>query len=271
MTVISVFDCIYNHSVMQALHDKLVREDRQIVIAIEGNIGSGKSTLIDRIKAAHPDLVETIPEPIDTWQDCAGFNMLECFYEDPTKYAYMFQSFAIVTRIMKMMATLAATDKRIIIVERSPFSDELFVRQCVDQGYMNEIEYAAYRKWRDYLWEQPKKLITGLLYLRVSPETCFERMQKRDRDEECSVTLSYLRNLHCLHENWLVSASTFVEPEGYADKPCAMIEENIVNDPKCVDMIAGVMDLLKTDNDFIEFDKMKNDSQADNGTETRSQ
>lgn len=41
------------------------------------------------------------------------------------------------------------------------------------------------------------------IYLRATPENCYERIKKRGRPEEIPIDLSYLRLLHGLHEDWL--------------------------------------------------------------------
>lgn len=43
-----------------------------------------------------------------------------------------------------------------------------------------------------------------LVYLRTTPEVVYERMKMRGRSEESSVSLDYLKQLHDLHENWLI-------------------------------------------------------------------
>lgn len=42
------------------------------------------------------------------------------------------------------------------------------------------------------------------MYLRTTPEIVYERMRARGRFEENAVSLNYLRQLHELHENWLI-------------------------------------------------------------------
>lgn len=44
----------------------------------------------------------------------------------------------------------------------------------------------------------------SLVYLRTTPEVVYERMKARGRSEETSVSLDYLKQLHDLHEDWLV-------------------------------------------------------------------
>ena len=41
------------------------------------------------------------------------------------------------------------------------------------------------------------------IYLKTNPEVCFKRLQKRSRNEESSVPLDYLVQLHNKHETWL--------------------------------------------------------------------
>lgn len=42
-----------------------------------------------------------------------------------------------------------------------------------------------------------------IIYLRTSPEICFERIQTRSRESESSITLAYLQQIHRKYENWI--------------------------------------------------------------------
>ena len=81
---------------------------RQIfLIRVDGNIGSGKSTLIARLRERFPTS-HIIPEPTEHWfrvRDDAGRNPLSAFYADPKKYAALFQLFAFVTRLEEVEGT----------------------------------------------------------------------------------------------------------------------------------------------------------------------
>jgi len=56
-------------------------------------------------------------------------------------------------------------------------------------------------------------LIFFLVYLRAKPETCLERIKSRNRPEEQSITLDYLKQLHECHEEWLLSRTrTLITP-----------------------------------------------------------
>jgi deoxyguanosine kinase len=52
---------------------------RKIIYSIEGNIGSGKSTLLKKITQEIQNVV-IVPEPIESWQQVAGFNLLDKYY-----------------------------------------------------------------------------------------------------------------------------------------------------------------------------------------------
>ena len=43
-----------------------------------------------------------------------------------------------------------------------------------------------------------------MIYLRCSAEVCFERCRKRCREEEKSLPVEYLQQIHDRHEEWLV-------------------------------------------------------------------
>ena len=45
----------------------------------------------------------------------------------------------------------------------------------------------------------------GFIYLRAQPDTCMNRMKQRSRNEETTVGIEYLQDLHQRHESWLCS------------------------------------------------------------------
>jgi deoxyadenosine/deoxycytidine kinase len=51
-----------------------------------------------------PSSTQVVPEPVDRWQDVAGpsgrLNLLKTFYDDPKRYAYPFQNYVFLTRVM---------------------------------------------------------------------------------------------------------------------------------------------------------------------------
>ena len=48
-----------------------------------------------------------------------------------------------------------------------------------------------------------------IVYLRTSPQVAFSRVQARSRGEENKISLEYIKDLHELHEDWLVRKTKF--------------------------------------------------------------
>ncbi|KAL6840240.1 hypothetical protein ACP4OV_030050 [Aristida adscensionis] len=185
-------------------------KNRRLTFCVEGNISVGKTTFLQRIANETielRDLVEIVPEPIAKWQDVGPehFNILDAFYAEPQRYAYTFQNYVFVTRVMQEKESSAGI-KPLRLMERSVFSDRMvFVRAVHEANWMNEMEISIYDSWFDPVVSSLPGLIPdGFIYLRASPDTCHKRMMVRKRSEEGGVTLDYLRGLHEKHESWLL-------------------------------------------------------------------
>ncbi|KAL6180345.1 hypothetical protein ACLB2K_047009 [Fragaria x ananassa] len=184
-------------------------QKKRLTFCVEGNISVGKSTFLKEIANTTlelQDLVEVVQEPIDKWQDIGPdhFNILNAFYAEPQRYAYTFQNYVFVTRVMQERAS-SGSIKPLRLMERSVFSDRMvFVRAVHEAKWMNEMEISIYDSWFDPVVSSLPGLIPdGFIYLRASPDTCHKRMMKRHRAEEGGVSLEYLRDLHEKHESWL--------------------------------------------------------------------
>ncbi|GLU16379.1 hypothetical protein SLE2022_328160 [Rubroshorea leprosula] len=182
---------------------------KRLTFCVEGNISVGKTTFLQRIANETlelQDLVEIVPEPIKKWQDIGPdhFNILDAFYAEPQRYAYTFQNYVFVTRVMQEKESSGGI-KPLRLMERSVFSDRLvFVRAVHEANWMNEMEISIYDSWFDPVLScLPGLIPDGFIYLRASPDTCHKRMLLRKRAEEGGVTLDYLRGLHEKHESWL--------------------------------------------------------------------
>lgn len=187
-------------------------QKKRLTFCVEGNISVGKTTFLQRIANETielRDLVEVVPEPISKWQDIGPdhFNILDAFYAEPQRYAYTFQNYVFVTRVMQERESAGGL-KPLRLMERSVFSDRMvFVRAVHEAKWMNGMELSIYDSWFDPVVSVLPGLVPdGFIYLRASPDTCHRRLQLRKRAEENSVSLDYLRGLHEKHENWLFPA-----------------------------------------------------------------
>lgn len=172
-------------------------------ISIEGNIGAGKSTFLSIIGQNLG--VQVIYEPHTKWQEIGGDNLLEKFYSDTTRWAYTFQTFAFVSRVVQQETISQKSDHMIHILERSVFSDRYcFAKNCFEMGTMTALEWKLYQEWFSWLVGMYTKPLHGFIYLKTDPEVCYKRLQKRNRYEEAGVSLDYLTMIHEKHEDWLI-------------------------------------------------------------------
>lgn len=175
----------------------------KISLVVEGNIGAGKSTFL-RLLNTYLD-IQPVFEPHQKWQNVDGENLLDKFYKDTNRWAYTFQTYAFVSRVIEHANSLKSATKSVLVLERSVFSDRYcFAKNSFEMGVMNSLEWQLYKEWFAWLVYQYATLPTGFIYLQTDPNICYDRMKVRSRSEESTVSLEYLKMLHEKHENWLV-------------------------------------------------------------------
>lgn len=170
---------------------------KKVFYSIEGNIASGKSTLLNLLKQY--DTIEVVKEPVDLWMKMGlnETNILQSFYKNPKKYAYLFQMIVYSTMVEEH---LVEQQKPIRISERYPDSSmEIFGNYCIESGLMDDVEAVAYNHWYKWLRSMYHVKPDCILYVGTSPEKCLERIQKRGRPEEMNITLDYLKQIHRMH------------------------------------------------------------------------
>ena len=178
------------------------------IFSIEGNIGSGKSTLVKELKKSVPNILDKkvvyVQEPVNEWskiKDKKGETILEKFYANQHKYAFSFQMMAYISRLALLRNIVRENPDAIIITERSVFTDrEVFAKMLYDEGKIEEVDYQIYLKWFDEFIEEIP--ISGLIYVTTTPEKSKERVDLRARAGE-SIPLSYLQRCHDYHEKWI--------------------------------------------------------------------
>ena len=123
------------------------------IIAIEGNIGSGKSTFVQELKERFADRIDIcfLQEPVQEWlaiQDNSGTNILEHYYRDQRQYAFPFQMMAYISRLSILKRALENPQYKYIITERCLFTDKnVFCKMLYDDGMIDSIGYQIYNKW----------------------------------------------------------------------------------------------------------------------------
>lgn len=180
------------------------------IIAIEGNIGAGKTTIFDKLKRklSPEDGVVFMPEPVDIWESVAdsdGETVLAKFYRDPTKYAFSFQVMAYSTRLAMLRKTIRENPGcSTIICERSLEADRnIFAKMLQSSGKMEDVEHQIYEMlYKDTASEFP---LDRAVYLDTEPEKCLERIGKRARNGESGIPLDYLTDCRRYYDDWLLN------------------------------------------------------------------
>ena len=177
------------------------------LFSIEGNIGAGKSTIIEHLKQytkiIHGKDVIFIDEPVQEWgsiTDKSGTTMLELFYKNPSKYAFSFQMMAYISRLHKIQTAMKKNPDAIFITERCLLSDyKIFAEMLYEKGHLLEEEFTIYKKWFDYF---NTINIVGFIYIKCSPKTAFDRCMSRNRQGE-TIDFDYISACHDKHQEWL--------------------------------------------------------------------
>lgn len=186
-----------------------------IIISIEGNIGVGKSTFIEKVLVNNFDDCEKVSEPVEIWKtltDENDKNILELFYNDKKRWAYSFQNIACITRMMKIEEMIRNSERKYIFLDRSLGTDyNVFEKMLYDNGVITEIEHKMYNLWclfyKNYVRENNKIIY---IYLKCDPKICLERINKRNRIEEKLISIDYLEKLNEYHDNWLLKEDNVI-------------------------------------------------------------
>jgi len=182
------------------------------IFSVEGNIGAGKTTFVERLQREWPEATVVL-EPVGTWmsvKDKAGKSLLDYFYEDKTRWSYTFQTCAFLTRMMDTERVLRSlepsSDDVIVITERSVLTDRhVFADMLVKGGSMTELEHDLYLRWYDrYASGLP---IRGIVHLETNPTVSLARIGVRGREAETGIELGYLEALESQHRTWLSSTA----------------------------------------------------------------
>ena len=151
-----------------------------MVVAIEGSIGIGKSTVLRELGHKY----SFFEEQVSHW------TLLKQFYAHPQKFSFVFQ--------LQVMASYAEVDDSYDFVERSAMSAlGVFSSMLVKSGAMTQEQlqmlYAIYSSI-------PHRDPDHFIYLKASPALCLERMAWRAREGERLVTLEYLQRVEEAYE-----------------------------------------------------------------------
>lgn len=162
-------------------------------IAIAGNIGSGKTTLTTLLSKhydwnPHYEALDDNPYISD-------------FYEDMPRWSFNLQIYFLNSRFNSLLR-IAETPKT-VVQDRTIFEDsKIFAPNLHAMGLLTKRDYDNYYS----LFELMEAMIEGpdlLIYLRSSIPNLVNKIHKRGRDYETSISIDYLSRLNERYEAWI--------------------------------------------------------------------
>lgn len=162
-------------------------------VAVAGNIGVGKSTLVEML------CTKLDWEPF--YEPVAENPYLADFYSDMPAWSFHSQIFFLSHRLRSHDEL--AKHPTSVIQDRSVYEDaEVFAQNLFRQGHIQKRDYQTYRELYETVigFLPPPDLV---IYLRASAETLLRRIESRGRDYERTIAPEYLAGLNDLYESWI--------------------------------------------------------------------
>ena len=161
-------------------------------IAIAGNIGAGKTSLTELL-AKHYNWEAHFEDVIDN-------PYLDDFYNHMERWSFNLQIYFLKSRFQQLLAI--KNNPKTIIQDRTIYEDaHIFAPNLKAMGLMNFRDFKNYQE----LFELMESLIKGpdlLIYLRSSIPNLVNKIHKRGRDYETSISIDYLSRLNERYEAW---------------------------------------------------------------------
>jgi deoxyadenosine/deoxycytidine kinase len=163
------------------------------LILVAGNIGSGKTSLTERIgerlgwKTAYESVVDN--------------PYLSQFYADMRAWSFHLQVFFLGHRAQQHLDLW--NDPTSAIIDRSIYEDAaIFARALNAMGNLSDRDYAAYRGVFD-LVVRSLPAPNLLIYLKAPVPMLMERIRRRARNMETGISEDYLKLLDSFYEDWI--------------------------------------------------------------------
>jgi deoxyadenosine/deoxycytidine kinase len=173
-------------------------------IAVEGNIGVGKSTLLPKLQQA---LVESgagdweiLSERVD--EDPEFLRLLDDFQKDPNKQPE-FQAWITYRRLQEFQALV--DHPKHYLFERSFLGEIVFAHANLLRHERPDARFINF--FFNSVEALRKCKYDAVVYLKAAPQTCFDRIRYRARDAENNIAFDYVQHLHACYETHLPEAA----------------------------------------------------------------
>lgn len=162
-------------------------------VAVAGNIGSGKTTLTQKLAKHYGWRAEF--ESVD------DNPYLSDFYDDMHKWSFHLQIHFLNSRFRQIQEVRQSESD--IIQDRTIYEDAyIFAKNLADSGFLTNRDYENYLKiFHSMLaFVQPPDL---LIYLKADIPKLVGQINKRGRDYEEKIKIEYLKNLNDNYNHWI--------------------------------------------------------------------
>jgi len=168
-------------------------------ISLEGNIASGKTTLLSSLVS--PSALEDDLD-VQAHYESPNETFLDLFYADPERYGFGFQVHMLQTcqRLLRK-AKESAERGSLSLVDRSPWGNRCFA-DC--NFRLGRLSYDEMRVYEEVYASEPLT-IDLVVYLDVPPVETFQRCRQRGNTAEASIDLNYLEELDTSHFEQLLN------------------------------------------------------------------
>ena len=179
------------HKISSKLERPIPLIEKYNYVAIEGNIGSGKTSLSNLMSDEFNAKI--------VLERFADNPFLPKFYEDQERFAFPLEMSFLADRYQQLTDDLAQFDlfKNFIVSDYYIFKSLIFA-----QVTLQKEEYALYRKMFDIMYKEISKPDL-YIYLHQNTDRLLENIKKRGRDYEQNIEASYLQKIHVGYTNFI--------------------------------------------------------------------
>ena len=179
------------HKISSKLQRAIPLIEKYNYVAIEGNIGSGKTSLSNLMSDEFNAKI--------VLERFADNPFLPKFYEDQERFAFPLEMSFLADRYQQLTDDLAQFDlfKNFIVSDYYIFKSLIFA-----QVTLQKEEYALYRKMFDIMYKEISKPDL-YIYLYQNTDRLLENIKKRGRIYEQNIEASYLQKIHVGYINFI--------------------------------------------------------------------
>lgn len=160
-------------------------------ICVEGNIGAGKSTVLQRLEGRGIDVRY---EPLDAWGP-----LLEMYYSDPARWSLTF-NLKVLHGFWEHAQNVPPENAAFRVIERSPGAcRHVFGQLSYNDNHLSPAAWNVFKEYHELLGWEP----SAYVYIDTPVDMCLDRIRRRDRTCERSLTDEYLRRIEFQYTNFL--------------------------------------------------------------------